>query len=201
MSKPSPPPAIRCEAILLRPARSADAPVAESPPDWAFLRLPPNASQALPSRGLVAIDGTLAGVAFAATLQPDGEGGHWLKIEPDLLRASGATAGARVALVFSLAAHEPEPTMPESLRAALDAAPARAREVWSEITPAARRDFIFWIESAKKDETRVKRTATACDMLAKGKRRPCCFDRSGMYGKSLSCPAAEPLPAPVKRRR
>jgi hypothetical protein len=29
-------------------------------------------------------------------------------------------------------------------------------------------------------------------MLAKGKRRPCCFDRSGMYGGGrMSCPVAE----------
>ena len=34
-------------------------------------------------------------------------------------------------------------------------------------------------------------TSSACDMLAKGKRRPCCFDRSGMYAKSLSCPVAD----------
>lgn len=25
-------------------------------------------------------------------------------------------------------------------------------------------------------------------MLAKGKKRPCCFDRSGMYSKSLAAP-------------
>jgi hypothetical protein len=29
------------------------------------------------------------------------------------------------------------------------------------------------------------------NLLAKGKRRPCCFDRSGIYDKSLSCPIAD----------
>lgn len=81
--------------------------------------------------------------------------------------------------------------VPADLKKALAAAPAKAREVWSDITAAARRDFVHWITSGKKAETRVKRIETACDMLAKGKRRPCCFDRSGMYGKSLSCPVAE----------
>ena len=37
----------------------------------------------------------------------------------------------------------------------------------------------------------MKRIASACDMLTKGKRRPCCFDRSGMYAKSLGCPVAD----------
>jgi plasmid stabilization system protein ParE len=63
--------------------------------------------------------------------------------------------------------------------------------VWKDITPAARRDFVHWIVSPKKAETRVKRIETACDMLAKGKRRPCCFDRSGKFDGSLRCPAAE----------
>lgn len=71
------------------------------------------------------------------------------------------------------------------------AAPPKAREVWSDITTIARRDWIQWIVSPKKAETRVKRIETACDMLAKGKRRPCCFDRSGMYDKSLSCLVAK----------
>jgi uncharacterized protein YdeI (YjbR/CyaY-like superfamily) len=83
-----------------------------------------------------------------------------------------------------------EPRAPSDLRKALAGASAKAREVWSDITPAARRDFIHWITSPKRPESRANRIATACDMLAKGKRRPCCFDRSRMYDKSLSCPVA-----------
>lgn len=45
-------------------------------------------------------------------------------------------------------------------------------------------------DSVRRPETRVERIATACDMLVKGKRRPGCFDRSGMHSKSLSCPTA-----------
>ncbi len=32
--------------------------------------------------------------------------------------------------------------------------------------------------------------ANACSMLASGKRRACCYERSGIYGKSLQ--TAEP---------
>ncbi|KWV11856.1 YdeI/OmpD-associated family protein [Xanthomonas translucens pv. undulosa] len=54
----------------------------------------------------------------------------------------------------------------------------------------ARRDWIFWIVSGKKADTRVKRIASACDMLASGKRCACCFDRSDMYSKSPGAPQA-----------
>jgi uncharacterized protein YdeI (YjbR/CyaY-like superfamily) len=86
---------------------------------------------------------------------------------------------------------EPEPEVPADLRKALASAPQKAKDAWSDVTPAARRDFIHWITSGKKAETRAKRIATACDLLANGKRRPCCFDRSGMFDKSLSCPVAD----------
>lgn len=186
---------IRCDATLLRPATEDGA----KPVAWSFLVLPTAASKQLPSRGMVSVEGTFGSVPFAATLNPDGKGGHWLKVEPALRKAAGVDVGGVVALRFAPVTEEPEPTVPAELRAALAAAPVKAREVWADITSAARRDFVQWIETAKLAETRVKRVATACDMLAKGKRRPCCFDRSGIYGKNLSCPVAEEA-APTPRR-
>lgn len=46
---------------------------------------------------------------------------------------------------------------------------------WEDITPIARNEWICWIESAKKDETRNKRITQARENLADGKRRPCCW--------------------------
>jgi len=69
---------------------------------------------------------------------------------------------------------EPEPRVPADLRKALAAAPI-AKTRWNDLTPIARRDFISWIDSAKQLETRKRRVERACDMIATGKRRPCCF--------------------------
>lgn len=178
-------------APLFRPRQGRQASAAVKAVTWTFLNLPKDASVKLPSRGQVTVEGTLNGAKFQATLEPDGQGGHWLKVEKKLREAAGAEVGDVVALEIAPMLEEPEPMVPADLKKALAAAPAKAREVWSDITAAARRDFVHWITSGKKAETRVKRIETACDMLAKGKRRPCCFDRSGMYGKSLSCPVAE----------
>jgi uncharacterized protein YdeI (YjbR/CyaY-like superfamily) len=87
------------------------------------------------------------------------------------------------------AREELEPRIPADLRKALTAAP-EARAVWSDITPIARRDWVLWITSAKQAETRARRINNACDMLAGGKRRVCCFDRSGFYSKSFGAPKA-----------
>jgi hypothetical protein len=133
------------------------------------------------------------GSFFRATLEPDGQGGHWLKLDRRLREAAGANVGDTITLeIMTLSPEqEPEPRVPADLRKALAGAPAQARDVWSDITRIARRDWIHWITSGKREETRAKRIATACDMLARGKRRPCCFDRSGMYGKSMSCPVVD----------
>lgn len=159
--------------------------------DWTFLNLPDEASQRLPSRSKVSVEGTFNGVPFQATLDPDGNGGHWLKVSEKLRERVGGEAGADVELTIAPMSEEPEPEVPEDLQKALDEAPAKAKETWSSITRIARRDYIHWITSGKKAETRVKRIGVAISKLSAGNRRPCCFDRSGMYDKSLSCPIPE----------
>lgn len=184
---------IRFIAVLLRPAvaKSAGGTPREKAVSWTFLKLPVDASRKLPSRSMVSVAGTINESPFQATLEPDGKGGHWLRVDQKLRTAAGVDVGDAVQLEIAPLAREPEPKVPADLKKALAAAPAKARAVWSDITPVARRDFIFWITSGKKAETRAKRIATACDKLAKGMRRPCCFDRSGMYDNSLSCPVAD----------
>lgn len=180
---------IRFHAILLRPAEPAKG------KSWTFLILPKDASGKLPSRGMTSVEGLFNGHPFQATLEPDGQGGHWLQVDRKLREAAGAEVGDHVSLEIAPVAEEPEPKaepkVPADLRKALAVAHPKARAGWADITPVARRDWIQWIESAKREATRLKRIANCCDMLAKGKRRPCCFDRSGMYSKSLSCPVAE----------
>src|ERR1700749_2244861 len=45
------------------------------------LRLPETASKNLPSRGQVAVRGTINGVEFQTGLEPDGNSGPWMRIE------------------------------------------------------------------------------------------------------------------------
>ena len=138
---------------------------------------------------MTTVEGTINAFPFRATLEPDGQKSHWLKVERKLSAAVGANAGDVVTLEIAPLTEEPEPRVPADLKKALAAAP-KARALWSDITPMARRDWIHWITSGKRAETRGLRIEKACSMLLAGKRRPCCFDRSGFYSKSLSSPKA-----------
>src|SRR5689334_9517159 len=124
---------------------------------WTFLNLPDEASKQLPTRSMVSVEGTFNGFPFQATLKPDGEGGHWLQVEKKLREATGAKVGDVVDLEIAPAAQEPEPEVPNDVQAAIAAAGPKAKATWESITAIARRDWIFWIVSGKKAETRVKR--------------------------------------------
>lgn len=173
------------EAVLQRPADPGPGPDA----DWAFVLLPKAASDLLPRRGRTSVDGTLAGAPFRATLEPDGQRSHWLKVDTALRGAAGVEVGDSVAIELWPLDAEPDPALPEDLAKALRAHPD-ARASWDSTTPLARVDWIHWIESAKQEKTRAKRVAEACDKLASGQRAVCCFDPSGFYSKAFKPPRA-----------
>ncbi|MEO8314288.1 MAG: YdeI/OmpD-associated family protein [Pseudomonadota bacterium] len=183
MSKPAAP-KIRFKARLQQPETPAKG-------MSAFLVLPTSASVKLPTRSALTVEGTLNGQAFRAVLQPDGKKSHWLSVDKALLKAAAAGMNPEVTLEMSPSDKEIETPVPPDLRKALSAAP-EAKALWSEITPIARRDWIQWIASAKQAETRARRINSACDMLAGGKKRVCCFDRSGFYAGNMSAPKAKP---------
>lgn len=64
--------------------------------------------------------------------------------------------------------------IPADLRKTLTSS-STVRAAWKDITPLARNEWICWIESAKKAETRSHRIERTRTELIDGKRRPCCW--------------------------
>ena len=48
-------------------------------------------------------------------------------------------------------------------------------KVWSEISPLARNEWICWVTSAKRAETRENRILVGLSKIHSGMRRPCCW--------------------------
>lgn len=152
-----------------------------------FLVLPKSVSDKFPRRGRTSLQGTLNGHHFQTTLEPDGQLSHWLKVDKKLLATCDVVIGDTVTLEVAPMTKELEPHLPPDFRKALTASP-KAEDTWDATTTVARIDWIHWIESAKQAKTRLSRINNACDMLASGKKRVCCFDPSGFYSKSLTAP-------------
>ena len=64
--------------------------------------------------------------------------------------------------------------MPPDLKKAL-ISNIRVVELWEDITPLARNEFICWVEDAKQDKTRNRRITRTTEELLEGRRRPCCW--------------------------
>ncbi len=64
--------------------------------------------------------------------------------------------------------------MPADLRRAVEEG-SHIRALWHDITPLARNEWICWVTSAKKSETRATRLEKAVAKLKSGMRRPCCW--------------------------
>src|SRR5580693_4396131 len=182
---------IRFSAKLFRPQAN------EKTGSWT-LTLPKNASAKLPSRGMTMVEGTINGFPFRAALEPNGKGSHWLKVNQAMHDAAGADAGDTVTVEITRSGEEPETRVPMDLRQALAAAPL-AQALWADITPMARQNWILWISSAKQPETRRSRIEKACDMLASGKRRVCCFGGLNWLRKDHATAGETWLPLPQRK--
>jgi uncharacterized protein YdeI (YjbR/CyaY-like superfamily) len=64
--------------------------------------------------------------------------------------------------------------IPDDMRAAL-LADAAVLDLWQNITPLGRNEFICWVEDAKQAATREKRIRRTSEELLEGKKRPCCW--------------------------
>ena len=64
--------------------------------------------------------------------------------------------------------------LPADFRKALQS-DAAARNLWADITPLARNEWIYWVTSPKKAETRQRRIEVGLDKMRGGMRRPCCW--------------------------
>ena len=173
----------RFKARLLRPAKP------DGDTAWTFVEIPRDVSEKFPRRGRTTVEGTINGYYFQATLEPDGQLSHWLRVSKALSEGAAANPGDMVTLELMPVEKEPEPELPSDFQQALAAAPEALR-VWDKTTTLARLDWIHWITSARQAKTRTKRIGDACDMLASGKKRVCCFDPSGYYSKALRAPEA-----------
>jgi hypothetical protein len=151
-----------------------------------ILRLPGKASNQLPSRGQVAVQATVSGHACQTVAEPDGEFGHWVRIDAKQQRAAGLHAGDTAEVELVPLEDWPEPEVPHDLQAALAAAPDKIQELWKDITPMARWEWVRWVNATRNPGTRQRRVEVSISKMQSGKRRPCCFNLAACTDPDLS---------------
>jgi uncharacterized protein YdeI (YjbR/CyaY-like superfamily) len=64
--------------------------------------------------------------------------------------------------------------LPDDFRKAIVGTP-KVLALWQDITPLARNEWICWVTSGKKAETRSIRIQKGISKMKGGMRRPCCW--------------------------
>lgn len=112
----------------------------------------------------VRVAGTFAGVEFASSTMPTGDGGACVGIHKATRERAGVQFGDQVDVVLDRDQRERPVEVPPALRQALDANP-QAREAFDRLAPTHRREYARWVAEAKRDETVQRRVESTLERL------------------------------------
>jgi hypothetical protein len=109
---------------------------------------------------------TLGGYRYRTTVAPTG-GTFWIPLAAEHREAAGLQAGQEVDVRVELDTATRETPLPEDLAAALD---DDARAFFDGLAPSHRKEWVRWVEDAKKPETRAGRVEKTAEALRAGRR-------------------------------
>ena len=132
------------------------------------LPVPTEVVEALGAGRRPAVTVTLGGHTYRSTVAVF-DGAFVLPLAAENREAAGVSAGetVRVGIELDTASRLVEP--PPDLAAAL-AADGAARTTFEALAPSHRKEWVRWIEEAKKPETRTRRLARTVEALHEGRR-------------------------------
>ncbi len=137
---------------------------------WAMVRFPLNVSKKLGTKARVSVKGSVNGFAIRTSAFPNGDGSHHIMFNKEMRAGAKADIGDTVLVEVEVDGKERSPLVPPELKKAIDAN-APAKKTWNAITPRAKEEWVEWIASAKKEDTRARRVEKAVERLANGERR------------------------------
>jgi len=131
---------------------------------WTYLQIPFSVPAVFGRKGQVPVRATINGFTYRNSLIPR-SGVHILGVGKDIRAGAGAVPGdlVQVELVVDDAPRTVE--TPTDLEAALAKAPAQAK-AFAALSYSHKKEYVDWIESAKKPETRQNRIVKMAEMLA-----------------------------------
>jgi hypothetical protein len=130
------------------------------------LQVPDDVVTALGSGKRPAVTVTVGGYSYRTTVAPMG-GAFWIPLAAEHREAAGVAAGDEVDVVIELDSAPREVPLPADLTAAFDD-DVRAR--FDALAFSHRKEWVRWVEEAKKPETRATRIERTVESLRQGKK-------------------------------
>ncbi len=138
---------------------------------WVCLNLPKYASGKLGSRGRVPITGSINGFPIRTSAFPVAGRTHMILVNKDMQQGANVGAGDRVNVVIEVDTKPRTVKVPADVKKALARSPA-AKAAFEKLSYTHRKEYVRWIEDAKKDETRARRIQKAVATLSRRTRTP-----------------------------
>ena len=133
-----------------------------------FLFVPFSVPEVFGQRGQVHVRGTLDGFPFRLPLTLDEDGHHILTVNKQLRNTIGKTWGLPVHVTLALDTDEPGFVVPEDLARALERAGLRPK--FDQMAYPYRREYVQWVERAKKPEARLRRIQDVLEGAQTGRK-------------------------------
>jgi hypothetical protein len=125
--------------------------------------VPFNVQDVFGTKAQVKVTGTLDGVPYRSSIAPYG-GVHYMGINKKLLKDVGKGQGDTVHVVMQIDTEERTVTPPEDLAQALET-DEQAKAQFDKLSYSHRKEYVDWIEEAKKPETRARRIEQTLERL------------------------------------
>ena len=135
-----------------------------------FIVLPFSVAEAYGTRGRVPVQATFDGYPYQGSAVPLGDGHHALLLLKQIRRAIDKTVGDTVRVTLRRDVTERKMEAPADLAQQLAAHP-KAAAYFNKLAYTHQREYVRWLEGAKKPETRAKRLGEVVEMLSQGRKR------------------------------
>jgi hypothetical protein len=130
---------------------------------WTYLQVPFSVPEVFGRKGQVPVRATINGFTYRNSLIPRA-GVHILGVGKDILAGACASTGDTVEVELAVDDAPRTVAVPADLESALSKAPVQAK-AFTALSYSHRKEFVDWIESAKKPETRASRIEKAIAMI------------------------------------
>lgn len=129
-----------------------------------FFTLPKRESAKFGVRGRVPVTGTINGAPFRSSIFPTGDGTHYMAVNREVRERAGVAAGDRVEVLMETDTAPRTVAIPPDLKKELSKSVA-ARVRFDKLSYTHRKEYVQWIEAAKRAETRTRRIKQVLDKL------------------------------------
>lgn len=126
--------------------------------------LPKEVSTKLGHTGRIPVTGTLNTFPINTSVFPTDGDGHFMTVARDVQKLAGLSVGSTVKVVIEVAPQPDKVDVPTDMDKALENSTA-ARKAYDRLSHSHQKEYVDWIEEAKRPETRARRIEKTIERL------------------------------------